>query len=147
MNSQFHHDLFSYGYFPDPYFPPFMNHMYFTPWNQNLFTTSVKLNQESDLPNQIVKSEIQAPAFQAKAVPNVIIKKKEKLVACRSSKDREFNSPSAKSSIKSIKFQKENRNVVSNLLRVFLKNILEVHSYDNCINLVINRNNLKITGT
>lgn len=147
MNSQFHHGLFSYGFFPEPYFSPYMNQMYFPPWNHHLFTTSMKLNHESDLPSQIAKSEIKGLAYQAKAVPNVILKKKEKIDTYRPPKERESNSPSAKSSIKNIKFQKENRNVVSNLLRVFLKNILEVHSYDYFIDLVINRNGLKITST
>lgn len=40
--------------------------------------------------------------------------------------------------------QKENRNVVSNLLRVLLKNILEVHLYDSIIEGLIAKKGLAI---
>lgn len=42
------------------------------------------------------------------------------------------------------KLQKENRNVISNLLRVLLKNILEVQLYDDFIEHLIQKKNLKI---
>ena len=41
--------------------------------------------------------------------------------------------------------QKENRNVASNLLRIFFKNILELNSYDDIIISVISKNQLQCT--
>ena len=49
-----------------------------------------------------------------------------------------------KNSGRGFKLQKENRNVISNLLRVLLKNILEVQLYDDFIEHLIQKKNLKI---
>ena len=133
-----------YCYYPYNYYQPSLfnsgfNFFLFPNTDKNAFNSSFMPTSPEYFPIQYSHPQGENNKFSSKRTENTVIQKtsnsEEEIESKRSSTKSVEQKPKRRLS----HMQKENRNVASNLLRIFFKNILEVSAYDGLIDEIIRK--------
>ena len=124
---------------------PFSSNYFVVPFTENVYATHntpLSFSSENSFPASGQAQQEENQQYRSKVTENTVLYKNEVKLEERRSIVPPDGEYVEKSKRRVPHIQKDNRNVASNLLRIFFKNILEVNVYDSIIESIIQKNKI-----